>query len=59
MELSLNETRLIGCLMEKAVTTPDQCPLTLNALVNACNQKSSRDPVLTQDRGTVQRTARE
>ena len=59
MELSLNETRLIGCLMEKAVTTPDQCPLTLNALVNACNQKSSRDPVLTLDRGTVQRTARE
>ncbi|MDE0062686.1 MAG: DUF480 domain-containing protein [Gammaproteobacteria bacterium] len=59
MELTLNESRLIGCLMEKAVTTPDQCPLTLNALVNACNQKSSRDPVLTLDRGTVQRTARE
>ena len=58
MELSLNETRIIGCLMEKAVTTPDQYPLTLNALVNACNQKSSRDPVLTLDRGTVQRTAR-
>ena len=59
MELSLNETRVIGCLMEKAVTTPDQYPLTLNALVNACNQKSSRDPVLTLDRGAVQRTARE
>ena len=59
MELSLNETRVIGCLMEKAVTTPDQYPLTLNALVGACNQKSSRDPVLTLDRGTVQRTARE
>ena len=59
MELTLNESRLIGCLMEKTVTTPDQCPLTLNALVNACNQKSSRDPVLTLDRGTVQRTARE
>lgn len=59
MELTVNETRIVGCLMEKAVTTPDQYPLTLNALVNACNQKSSRDPVLTLDRATVQRTARE
>ena len=59
MELTQNETRIIGCLMEKSVTTPDQYPLTLNALLNACNQKSSRDPVLTLDRGIVQRTARE
>ncbi len=59
MELTLNQTRVVGCLMEKAVTTPDQYPLTLNALVNACNQKSSREPVLTLDRGIVQRTARE
>ena len=59
MELTLNETRIIGCLMEKAVTTPDQYPLTLNALINACNQKSSRDPVVTLDPGIVQRTARE
>lgn len=59
IELTLNETRIIGCLMEKSVTTPDQCPLTLNALVNACNQKSSRNPVLSLDQGTVQRTARE
>ncbi len=59
MELTLNETRIIGCLMEKAVTTPDQYPLTLNALVNACNQKSSRDPVLALEPATVQRTARE
>lgn len=58
MELSQNEIRVVGCLMEKAVTTPDQCPLTLNALVAACNQKSSRDPVLSLDRATVQRTAR-
>ena len=58
MELTLNETRVIGCLMEKAVTTPDQYPLTLNSLVNACNQKSSRNPVLALDRATVQRTAR-
>ena len=58
MELSQNEIRVVGCLMEKAVTTPDQCPLTLNALVAACNQKSSRDPVLSLDPATVQRTAR-
>ena len=59
MELSAHEVRVIGCLLEKAVTTPDQYPLTLNALVQACNQKSSREPVLTLDRGTVQRVARE
>ena len=58
MELSANETRIVGSLMEKAVTTPDQCPLTLHALTVACNQKSSREPVLSLDRVTVQRTAR-
>ena len=57
--LTLNETRIVGSLLEKAVTTPDQCPLTLNALMTACNQKSSRDPVLSLDQGTVQRTARD
>lgn len=46
MSLSLNETRVIGCLLEKESTTPDQYPLSLNALINACNQKSNRDPVL-------------
>ena len=45
--------------MEKAVLTPDQCPLTLNALTAACNQKSSRDPVLTLDSATVERVARD
>jgi uncharacterized protein YceH (UPF0502 family) len=45
--------------MEKSVTTPDQYPLTLNALSGACNQKSSRDPVLALEQGQVQRTARE
>lgn len=45
-DLSLNECRVIGCLLEKESTTPDQYPLTLNALVNACNQKSNREPVL-------------
>lgn len=44
--------------MEKSVTTPDQYPLTLNALTNACNQRSSRDPVLSLEPGLVQRTAR-
>ncbi|HEX5049044.1 MAG TPA: YceH family protein [Gammaproteobacteria bacterium] len=51
-----NEARVIGCLMEKSVITPDQYPLSLNALVNACNQKSSREPVLSLDPGVVQRT---
>lgn len=50
------ETRLIGCLIEKAVTTPDQYPLSLNALTNACNQKSNRDPVLNLEERTVQET---
>ncbi|GAA0830590.1 MAG: DUF480 domain-containing protein [Marinomonas sp.] len=39
------EMRIIGCLIEKEITTPDQYPLSVNALVNACNQKSSREPV--------------
>lgn len=59
MHLSLNETRVIGCLIEKAVTTPEQYPLSLNALTNACNQKSNRDPVLDLDEATVQQTVDE
>ena len=54
-----NEVRVIGCLMEKSVVTPEQYPLTLNALTNACNQKSSRNPVLSLSPGVVQSTARE
>ena len=46
IELSPLEARVIGCLIEKQITTPEQYPLSLNALVNACNQKSNRDPVL-------------
>ena len=44
----LNEVqaRVLGCLVEKEITTPEYYPLSLNALVNACNQKSSRDPVM-------------
>ncbi|MDA0822045.1 MAG: DUF480 domain-containing protein [Proteobacteria bacterium] len=53
------EARIIGCLMEKSVVTPDQYPLTLNALLNACNQKSARDPVLSLDPGVVQHAARD
>jgi uncharacterized protein YceH (UPF0502 family) len=46
IELSGVEARVIGCLMEKEVTTPDLYPLTLNSLTNACNQKSNREPVM-------------
>ncbi|GAM56757.1 hypothetical protein JCM19231_1251 [Vibrio ishigakensis] len=46
VELSALEARIIGCLIEKEVTTPDYYPLSLNALTTACNQKSNRDPVM-------------
>ena len=46
IELSPIEARIIGCLIEKEVTTPDYYPLTLNSLTTACNQKSNRDPVM-------------
>ena len=55
LTLTANEARLIGCLMEKSVVTPDQYPLTLNALMNACNQKSGRDPVMSLNAGSVKR----
>jgi len=54
VRFSATEARVIGCLMEKSILTPDQYPLSLNALTNACNQKSSREPVLTLDAGAVQ-----
>lgn len=54
LELETLELRIIGCLIEKEITTPDQYPLSINALVNACNQKSNRDPVLALDEATVQ-----
>jgi uncharacterized protein YceH (UPF0502 family) len=59
VNLSANETRIIGCLLEKAVTTPEQYPLTLNSLTNACNQKSARDPVMSLQPGVVQKTIRD
>ena len=45
-QLNAIEARVIGCLLEKEVTTPDYYPLTLNSLTSACNQKSNRDPVM-------------
>lgn len=48
------EIRVLGALLEKEVTTPEYYPLTLNALVNACNQKSSRDPVVNYEEEAVQ-----
>jgi uncharacterized protein YceH (UPF0502 family) len=59
IQLTAEEARVIGCLMEKSVTTPEQYPLTLNALTNACNQKSSRDPVMALEPGRVQQTVRQ
>ena len=58
-ELNEKEARVIGCLIEKSVVTPEQYPLTLNALTNACNQKSSRDPVMNLTQGEVQHTIRD
>jgi len=57
-ELNENEARVIACLIEKSIVTPDQYPMTLNALTNACNQKSSRDPVMSLSQGEVQHTIR-
>ena len=53
MPLSETEVRVLGALVEKAATTPEYYPLTLHALVNACNQKSNRDPVTAYDEATV------
>lgn len=58
-KLTANEARVLGCLMEKSVITPDQYPMTINALTNACNQKSGRDPVTSLTPDVVRQTARE
>ncbi len=57
-KLDENEARVIGCLIEKSIVTPDQYPLTLNALTNACNQKSARNPVMALQPGEVQHALR-
>lgn len=59
IELNALEARIIGCLIEKQITTPDQYPLSLNALVSACNQKSNREPIMGLDELTVQRAVDE
>lgn len=55
MNIHLNheEARILGCLLEKEMATPEYYPLTLNALVNACNQKTNREPVVCYDEETV------
>src|SRR6478609_5625251 len=53
IRLTAIEARIIGSLIEKQITTPDQYPLSLNALINACNQKSNREPFMQLDEPTV------
>ena len=57
-ELNPIEARIVGSLIEKSIITPEQYPMTLNALTAACNQKSSREPVMNLTQGEVQRTLR-
>ncbi|QBJ61597.1 YceH family protein [Pseudoalteromonas sp. DL-6] len=59
MQLSVEQQRVIGCLLEKQTTTPEHYPLSLNALTNACNQKSNRAPVLDLSQQQVQATIAE
>lgn len=56
MEITLNdqEIRVLGCLMEKSMATPEYYPLSLNSLTNACNQKSNREPVVAWSEAVVQ-----
>ena len=56
--LDAQEARVLGCLMEKESTTPEAYPLTQNATVTACNQKTSRDPIMKMDPGRVGQTLR-
>lgn len=58
-QLSEIELRVLGVLMEKQLTTPDQYPLTLNSVITACNQKSSREPVSNYNQGEVHRALQE
>lgn len=55
-ELTALEARVVGALIEKEITTPDQYPLSLNALIAACNQKTNRDPILDLSANVVQET---
>ena len=60
MDILLNEMecRVLGSLVEKELTTPEYYPLSLNALVNACNQRSNRDPVMNLDEDAVREAMR-
>jgi uncharacterized protein YceH (UPF0502 family) len=58
LELSEAEVRVLGALVEKETTTPEYYPLSVNALINACNQKSNRDPVMTLDEESVRKALR-
>ena len=57
--LTANDARVIACLIEKSILTPDLYPLTLNALTSACNQKSGRNPIMNLQSGEVQHTVRD
>jgi hypothetical protein len=54
VQLDSVEARVLGCLMEKEAATPEYYPLSLNALTNACNQKTNRDPVVSYEDGIVE-----
>jgi uncharacterized protein YceH (UPF0502 family) len=56
--MTANEARVLGALIEKEITTPEYYPLSLNALMNACNQKSNRDPMMHLDEDTVRQALR-
>jgi uncharacterized protein YceH (UPF0502 family) len=58
LQLNSTEVRILGCLIEKQATSPETYPLTLNALVTACNQKTSRDPVMNLTQGQVGQSLR-
>ncbi|WP_449116909.1 YceH family protein [Pseudomonas viridiflava] len=58
LQLNSTEVRILGCLIEKQATNPETYPLTLNALVLACNQKTSRDPVMNLTQGQVGQSLR-
>jgi uncharacterized protein len=58
LELTEVEVRVLGALVEKETTTPEYYPLSLNALINACNQKSNRDPVMTLDEEAARKALR-
>jgi uncharacterized protein len=58
LQLTSTEVRVLGALVEKETTTPEYYPLSLNALVNACNQKSNREPVMTLDEESVRKALR-